>query len=409
MKYLIMSFTIFIFLNCNAYEWVEIGDFDEPTWKYFTDANSEYQVVGVEEGLYINQEMGWEYYYRGLRVFDIVDLDSTKILLADASGTCMGAGLWEFNIETTDYSIVFWAWHGFKILYCNQNYYYIAGNYWQSFDGYDWNLYNYWNADFVYSVAAYENHVVVATENNVYISEDEGITFVPAEPAIANIADLVFACDGILYGRTPYSFEESIIWVSYDFGESWSELFYNTYIGRIGVDSAGKLFVGWRGYPEGYSGIAYWDEQAQELVYLNNNLPNLEINRIQPYEHGATPSVICCTQEGVFYLTDYVSIIEKECNPNEDIFLSNHPNPFNPETSISFSVPQTSSFVTLEIYNMKGQKVKTLVHGTLPVGEYSVVWDGRDSNGERVGSGVYLYKLNVNNKTEAVKKCLLLK
>ena len=91
--------------------------------------------------------------------------------------------------------------------------------------------------------------------------------------------------------------------------------------------------------------------------------------------------------------------------------LSNYPNPFNPTTTISFSVAQTSSFVTLDIYNIKGQKVKTLVafpNGGLGT-RYSVIWNGVDESGKSVGSGVYFYKLNVNGKTEAVKKCLLLK
>jgi flagellar hook assembly protein FlgD len=65
--------------------------------------------------------------------------------------------------------------------------------------------------------------------------------------------------------------------------------------------------------------------------------------------------------------------------------------------------------VTLEIYNIKGQLVKTLVNEVLPAGEHSIIWDGRDSSGNRVSSGIYLYKLNVNDKTKAVKKCLLLK
>ena len=87
----------------------------------------------------------------------------------------------------------------------------------------------------------------------------------------------------------------------------------------------------------------------------------------------------------------------------------NYPNPFNPTTTISFDVTQTSSSVTLEIYNIKGQKVKTLVNKLLPAGEHSIVWHGRDSNGNRVSSGIYFYKFSVNGKTEAVKKCLLLK
>jgi predicted outer membrane repeat protein len=92
-----------------------------------------------------------------------------------------------------------------------------------------------------------------------------------------------------------------------------------------------------------------------------------------------------------------------------EVFLhQNYPNPFNPETTISFSVTQTSLFVTLDVYNIKGQKVKTLVNETLPAGEHSVVWDGRDSNNKRVGSGVYFYQLKAG-RFEKVKKMVLLK
>ena len=93
---------------------------------------------------------------------------------------------------------------------------------------------------------------------------------------------------------------------------------------------------------------------------------------------------------------------------NQNFVLNNFPNPFNPKTTISFSI-QNNSKIELSIFNIKGQKVKSLISDQLPAGEHSVVWDGRDSNGKRVGSGIYFYKLNVNGKTEAVKKCLLLK
>jgi len=88
--------------------------------------------------------------------------------------------------------------------------------------------------------------------------------------------------------------------------------------------------------------------------------------------------------------------------------LSNYPNPFNPETTISFSL-QNNSNVELSIYNIKGQKIKQLISDQLSAGEYSVMWDGTDFNGNQVSSGILFYKLNISGKTEAVKKCLLLK
>ncbi|MDA3814688.1 MAG: T9SS type A sorting domain-containing protein [Candidatus Cloacimonetes bacterium] len=94
--------------------------------------------------------------------------------------------------------------------------------------------------------------------------------------------------------------------------------------------------------------------------------------------------------------------------PKATLF-QNYPNPFNPETTISFSVTQTSPFVTLEIYNIKGQKIKSLVQNEFAKGFHSVIWNGDNELGDSVSSGIYLYKLSVNGIPEAMKKCLLLK
>ncbi len=88
--------------------------------------------------------------------------------------------------------------------------------------------------------------------------------------------------------------------------------------------------------------------------------------------------------------------------------ISNYPNPFNPSTTIEFSI-QNQSKVKLSIFNIKGQKINTLTDGEYPKGFHSIIWYGDGENGNRVGSGIYFYQLNVNGKTEVVKKCLLLK
>lgn len=103
----------------------------------------------------------------------------------------------------------------------------------------------------------------------------------------------------------------------------------------------------------------------------------------------------------------YVSSDENQI-PINDVNLINYPNPFNPATTISFSI-QNDSKVNLSIYNIKGQKINTLAHNEFTKGSYSIIWNGDDNFGNSVSSGIYLYKLNVNDKTEAVKKCLLLK
>ncbi len=99
-------------------------------------------------------------------------------------------------------------------------------------------------------------------------------------------------------------------------------------------------------------------------------------------------------------------------NAENDIILTtklmgNYPNPFNPTTTISFSVTQTSPFVTLEIFNTKGQKVKTLVNEKLDAGAHQVVWNGTDENNKQVTSGIYYYQLKAGKYTETKKMILL--
>jgi len=94
--------------------------------------------------------------------------------------------------------------------------------------------------------------------------------------------------------------------------------------------------------------------------------------------------------------------------PIIEIQLTNHPNPFNPSTTIEFSI-QNDSKINLSIFNIKGQKVKTLVNNEFTQGSHSIIWNGDDEFGKQLSSGIYYYKLNVNGKTKAVKKCLLLK
>lgn len=85
----------------------------------------------------------------------------------------------------------------------------------------------------------------------------------------------------------------------------------------------------------------------------------------------------------------------------------NYPNPFNPSTQIVFSIPQ-DQHVAIDVYNILGQKVATLVNSNLTAGVHEVTWSGKDDNGIAAPSGVYLYRISTANFT-AVKKMLLLK
>ncbi len=86
--------------------------------------------------------------------------------------------------------------------------------------------------------------------------------------------------------------------------------------------------------------------------------------------------------------------------------ISNQPNPFNPQTNIKFSLAK-DEFVSLEIYNILGQNVKTLVEGQLSAGEHLITWDGTDSYGHRVGSGIYFYRITAGDYLKTRKMVLM--
>jgi hypothetical protein len=88
-----------------------------------------------------------------------------------------------------------------------------------------------------------------------------------------------------------------------------------------------------------------------------------------------------------------------------DLF-QNHPNPFNPETEISYQIPRTTD-VNLIVYNLLGQVVKNLVNESQVAGKYKVIWGGRNNQGNLAASGIYIYRLRAGGFVASKKMFLL--
>lgn len=93
-------------------------------------------------------------------------------------------------------------------------------------------------------------------------------------------------------------------------------------------------------------------------------------------------------------------------SPGRFALEQNHPNPFNPSTTIRYEVPRVER-VTLIVYNSLGQAVRRLVEDRLQQGSHTVIWDGRDDNGREVAGGVYVYRLTAGGLSESRKAILL--
>ena len=107
-----------------------------------------------------------------------------------------------------------------------------------------------------------------------------------------------------------------------------------------------------------------------------------------------------------FEITGVTGLEGEEGMPQSYELSQNYPNPFNPSTLIKYSLPE-AGYVTLKIYNMLGQEVRTLLSTQSNAGVYTINWNGRDNFGHRVSSGAYIYQLVSGNFVQTKKMVLL--
>ena len=96
-----------------------------------------------------------------------------------------------------------------------------------------------------------------------------------------------------------------------------------------------------------------------------------------------------------------------EAEPEAFRLYANYPNPFNAETQIVYTLSEAGP-VELAIYNVRGQRMRTLVQGVQTAGRYQIAWNGRSDSGEALTSGVYLYRL-ASEREVRVRRLALLK
>ena len=279
------------------------------------------------------------------------------------------------------------------------------------------------------------NNIYIANENgqlikinddgingNVVWTFDSGSAIIESSPLIDSNYNVYFGCTN---GRV-YSVNNSgqLNWMSEEFDsiKSTGALFESDEIQSriyIGSDN-GKLYalstedgtVLWQFTSDSAivcpilynAGKIYFGTVNGEILVIND--PDISTGTI--FRNTSIWSTFQGNNLRTGYQTDNMTSVEQEIIINHSYSLQNYPNPFNPTTTISFSIPDESK-ITLIVYNIKGQEIKTLVNNDFVKGSHSVVWNGDDFFGNSVSSGIYFYELNINGKVELVRKCLLLK
>ncbi len=174
----------------------------------------------------------------------------------------------------------------------------------------------------------------------------------------------------------------------------------NFTVNSIAIEPGGALWFGSSGgglhrYKDGT-----WTSYTTEEGLVGNTVRDVAI--------APDGTVWAATENGVSKFVPSTTIVEMDNNtPSKFAVIGNFPNPFNPETTIQFTLPE-DGVVNLAVYNIMGQKVRELVADRMQAGIHSVIWDGKDAMGNAVSSGIYLSRL-ISGENVAANRMLLLK
>ncbi|MBN1293035.1 MAG: T9SS type A sorting domain-containing protein [Candidatus Latescibacteria bacterium] len=151
-------------------------------------------------------------------------------------------------------------------------------------------------------------------------------------------------------------------------------------------------------------GVAMFDGNRWETWTTGDGLPSNSVTCLYQDNDG---NIWVGMENGVSRLSGYETAVNRDKQqPNNISITGVYPNPFNAQSTISFSLPG-EGFTELAIYNLMGQKIKELVAQILPSGNHTIVWDGRNNKGESVSSGIYFTMLKQHSSLRSGKILLL--
>jgi hypothetical protein len=174
-------------------------------------------------------------------------------------------------------------------------------------------------------------------------------------------------------------------------------------ISGLVMDDAGVIWIGTsNGGAFRYDGNTFYHLTVADGL-LSNQIREVRVRGGNEILFASDAGISLCGENG--NSTDVRTIESRIDAPGIPLF--NRPNPFNPSTTISFTLPVPGR-ASLAVYDITGRKVRELLDGPLPAGAHAVAWDGKDDAGQPVSSGVYLSRLSAGNRT-ATGKMLLMK
>ncbi len=349
----------------------------------------------------------WSFYSYGLPVTGAANLDESRILVTMGDGT-YSDGIYTFHLETHQFEVVEWLYKPVFLKYYDYNQSYYVGQeengLYVSSNGMDWSSVSYFDTINCQSIDFYGEHIIVSSGAYsfpcIYFSDDAGYSW-----NISNNGhfkrNVKFNNSGIAYSILPGMSNSAGIYYSNDYGYFWSVVYWAFYVNALGIDALGNIFLGW----VNGMGIAILNNPYPypypELIFLNEGLPNLNINEITINPDMSAIAIFCCTDAGVYVSYDYM-VGESE-NYVETEKITIFPNPVSNEMRIRLSLnePINTTF-KMEVYDNQGVKVDEIRFENNISQNLEIKWKAGN-----LPAGVYYLVVRTKNKTLTEKFIIL--
>ena len=400
MKKLVVILAIFAPLMLSAYNWDLFGP---PGIVANNVCFSRNTIICTNTGICIDDgaAYSWNYYSnKDMPVLEAIPFDTANILLVMGNGSSSD-GIYKFNLTNHQFNLVEYLSIPTFIKYCVTNNTYYAGSFYNgllsSVDGINWTAVPYFISKGCKSMDFYENHFVVTQHNNVYAiycSNDTGRTW--AQSACIPIYQLGFNSKGKLFGIFTGNSKSSGLYTSSDFGQTWQLGFYSINMNCIGFDMVNNNLFGWKSSSSTQEGIAKFNETTSSMTFLNDGLPNKQINKILTNPVMSSITIFCCTDSGVYSSNNYWVSIPNTFHATKKLAAFAYPNPSSGITTIEYGIPTNpeNSKLQISLFNNFGILIKefhpkaesgTINHFTFDVSD--------------LVDGEYYYRLTIGNSS----------
>lgn len=391
MKKIVLICSLFMPMLLMSQEWEPIGPDTLTVNNYFFDENTFSEYLCCDEGLLYSTETGtWELAtYTQLPIIDAAPLNDTSILVLVGNGS-WSDGVYQFDINQKELTIL--EWFGFPnfIHFLGAGYFVGAmEGLSTSLDGFNWDEF-YYIDNVIDIITEGQQWLVFVCENGAYIhsTPDAGATWYWGEQfSELPLTDAAYN-QGTVYLSISGNAISSGLYSSDDFGDSFSKMASVPGIEKV-FCAYDLIFASWHESFDDYEGVAIWDSASLSFEFINDGLPNLQINNISNNPFVDCENIIACTDQGAYMRCGPFSSTPKALK-KDPIEIDLYPNPFS--KSINLTTSNNIDYpLAFELFDVTGKKMFS-----------GIMKESKDSQDitkilETLEGGIYLIKFNSDN------------